>query len=110
MNKPSSDPEDFANAFETAFARLRACLEEACVAADDWPRRTAAALGFAAADPAAAKLLNREALADGDDGIAHHEQLIAYLAEGLARVASNGRVVGVCPTSPSGRWRVVSSR
>jgi hypothetical protein len=88
MNKPSSDSDDFANAFEAAFARLQVCLEEACATAGDWPCRIAAAtragLGFAAADPAAAQLLTNDALAHGSDGIARYERLIAYLSAGLA--------------------------
>jgi hypothetical protein len=88
MNEPRSHPEDFASAFEAAFARLQVRLEEACAGERDWPHRIAAATGaglhFAAADPAAAQALTNEALAHGADGIARHERLIAYLREGLA--------------------------
>lgn len=79
--------EDFASAFEAAFARLQVALLEACGRQRDWPAKTAAGIAagmeFAAADPAAAAVLTNEALAEGADGIARHERLIAYLGERL---------------------------
>lgn len=81
-------PEKFAAAFEAAFVRLRGEIEGECAAPVDWPRRAAAAmrsgLNFAAAEPAAARVLTSDALAQGADGIARYERLIAYLAERLA--------------------------
>ncbi len=80
--------DEFAQAFETTFARLQVCLEEACASERDWSLKVAAAivagLGFAAAEPEAAQLLSNGALAQGVDGIDRHERLIAYLGEGLA--------------------------
>jgi hypothetical protein len=79
--------EDFASAFEAAFARLQVALLEACRSQRDWPAKAgagiAAGMEFAAADPAAAAVLTNEALAEGADGIARHERLIAYLGERL---------------------------
>jgi hypothetical protein len=79
--------DDFASAFETAFARLQVELLEACGSAEDWPQQVAAAicagLEFAAADPVAAQLLTNDALAHGTDGIIRYERLISYLAERL---------------------------
>lgn len=81
-------PDDFAAGFESAFARFQVCVEEACAKAESWPAGVPAAIGaafaFAAADPAAAKALTREALAAGPDGIARYQRLLAYLAELLA--------------------------
>jgi hypothetical protein len=88
MNDLRSHPEEFANAFESAFARLQVRLEEACLEEGDWPRRTAAAiragLDFAAADPAAAQLLTNKALAREADAFDRYERLISYLSDGLA--------------------------
>jgi hypothetical protein len=42
-----------------------------------------AGLEFAATAPAAAQVLTNEALADGPDGIARQERLLAYLGERL---------------------------
>jgi hypothetical protein len=79
--------EDFGSVFEAAFARLQVTLLEACRHERGWPAKVAAAvaagLEFAAADPAAAGVLTNGALAEGADGIARHERLVAYLAEGL---------------------------
>jgi len=79
--------EDFAGAFEAAFARLQVTILEACGRARDWPAQVAAGvragLEFAAADPAAAAVLTTGALARGADGIARHERLVVYLGERL---------------------------
>ena len=89
MEEPTGHQQQFASAFEGAFAGLQVELEEAWAAQPVWPLRVAAAvragLRFAAADPGAAQTLTNEALAAGPEGIARHEQLIAYLRGGLAR-------------------------
>lgn len=76
--------DDFATAFEGAFARLQVRVEEAMAGEGEWPVRIAAAiragLDFAAADPAAANLLSNEALSRGAAGIARYQRLIGYLA------------------------------
>jgi hypothetical protein len=84
------DPRDeFANAFEAAFARLQVAIEEACAAEAAWPRGAAAAIRaafeFAASDPAAANVLTNEALAHSDDGTGRHRRLVAYAADLLER-------------------------
>jgi hypothetical protein len=88
MSEPQRGPDNFAAAFEAAFARLEVTLLEACGREGDWPLKVASAvrsgLEFAAADPDAALLLTSEALAQGVDGTRRYERLIAYL-EGLLR-------------------------
>jgi hypothetical protein len=87
MNETPHTPDDFATAFESAFARLQVIILDACGGEDGWPAKVAAAvraaLEFAAADPAAAQVLTNEALAHGADGFARHDRLIAYFAEQL---------------------------
>jgi hypothetical protein len=87
MNQTQNAPEDFAEAFEAAFARFQVVILTAARGEQSWPGKVAAAvragLDFAAADPAAAQTLTNDALAHGRDGIARHERLIAYLSEGL---------------------------
>jgi hypothetical protein len=88
VEQPSGNQQQFAGAFERAFAGLQVELEEAWAAQPAWPLRVGAAvragLRFAAADPRAAQTLTSDALAAGPAGIARHERLIAYLREGLA--------------------------
>ena len=52
MNDPTQHPDDFANSFRVAFARLQIAIETVCAPEPDWPRRVAAgiraALEFAA--------------------------------------------------------------
>jgi hypothetical protein len=66
-NDIEQHPDDFANAFESAFARLQIRIETVCVAETEWSAQVAAgiraALAFAAAVPAAARVLTSEALA-----------------------------------------------
>jgi hypothetical protein len=87
MEDVQTPREDFASAFEAAFARLQVALLEACRRERDWPARAAAGVAagmrFAAADPAAAAVLTNAALAGGADGIARHERLVAFLGERL---------------------------
>jgi predicted protein tyrosine phosphatase len=81
-------PEEFAKAFEAAFARLQVAVEHASAQKRDWPAKAAAAvaatLEFAAGDPEAAQLLTNEALARGAEGISRHERVIAYAADQLS--------------------------
>jgi hypothetical protein len=88
MDEIARSPDDFASAFETAFARLQIRIEEACAGCEDWPAGVAVAirtaLEFAATEPDAAGVLTNEALAVGADGISRHRRLLAYLAERLA--------------------------
>lgn len=81
-------PDDFAKAFEAAFARLQVAVEHASSQKHEWPAKAAAAvaatLEFAANDPEAAQLLTNEALARGAEGISRHERVISYAADQLA--------------------------
>lgn len=84
MGGRAEQPENFAGAFESAFARLQVLLEMACVGGGPWPERVRVAvrqgLEFAAADPAAASVLTAGALAEGVDGVERYERLMAFLA------------------------------
>lgn len=84
MDGRAQQPEDFAGAFESAFARLQVLLEMACVGGGPWPERLRVAvrqaLEFSAADPAAASVLTNGALAEGIDGVERYERLMAFLA------------------------------
>lgn len=85
MDDAAQRQDGFADAFESAFARLRICVETACAGQSDWSLGTAAgihaALVFAAGDPAAVRVLTTDALAEGKAGFAHYERLISYLCE-----------------------------
>jgi hypothetical protein len=84
MDGRAQQPDDFAGAFESAFARLQVLLEMACVGGGPWPERVGiavrGALEFAAAEPVAARVLTASALAEGVDGVERYERLMAYLA------------------------------
>jgi hypothetical protein len=88
MEDIAHPPDDFAAAFEASFARLQVRIEEACAIDAEWPWRVAAAIRagfeFAADDPASARLLTRDALAAGPDGIARHQRLLVYIADAFA--------------------------
>jgi hypothetical protein len=88
MKDTTRHPDDFANAFEAAFARFQVVVEEAYVSRAAWPEQVAAAiraaLRFAAEDPAVADLLTNEALSRGRDGIVRYQRLIDYCAGLLA--------------------------
>ncbi len=88
MEEIGHSPEDFAGAFEAAFARFQVRVEEACAISADWPTGVAAsirvALEFAAAYPDVANTLVNEAMAAGPDGIARRERLLAYASEALS--------------------------
>lgn len=76
---------DFAAAFEDAFARLQLHIEATCAAQSDWPARVAvgirAAFAFAFDDPETARLLTREALTrGGEQGQRHYQRMVSYFA------------------------------
>jgi hypothetical protein len=83
MDGRARQPEDFATAFEAAFARLQVRLEMACAGVGPWSRRAAeavrGALEFAAGEPDAADLLANGALAEGVDGVQRYERLMSYV-------------------------------
>lgn len=87
MKDTAQHPDDFANDFEPAFARLQIRIETACAAESEWPDQVAAgvraALRFAAADPGSAKVLTSDALAAGQDGYARYERMIAHFGKRL---------------------------
>jgi len=87
MRDPEQHSDDFANSFETAFARLQIRVETACAAEADWSAQVAAAiraaLAFAAADPESADVLTNGAMAEGRDGFARYERMLAHFGEGL---------------------------
>ena len=84
MDGRAEQPEDFASAFESAFARLQVLLEMACVGGGPWPERVGVAvqgtLELAATAPADARVLTAGALANDLDGIERYERLMAYVA------------------------------
>jgi hypothetical protein len=84
MDGRAQQPEDFATAFESAFARLQVLLETACAGDGTWPERVTVtirrAFEFAAADPDAASVLTNGALGQGVDGLERYERLTAYIA------------------------------
>jgi hypothetical protein len=80
--------DEFARAFEAAFARLQVVVEEAYVSEVAWPDQVAAAIraafDFAATDPAMVDLLTNEALARGRDGLMRYQRLIDFSSRLLA--------------------------
>lgn len=84
MDGKAQQPEDFATAFESAFARLQVVLEMACTEAAPWPRRATAAtrgaLELATAEPETAALLTVAPLEHGRDGAERYERLMSYVA------------------------------
>lgn len=84
MDGRAQQPEDFATAFESAFARLQVLLETACRGDGPWTQRASVAirqaLEFAARDPEAANVLTNGSLAEGVDGVERYERLMTYLA------------------------------
>lgn len=85
MGERERQPDDFAFAFDSAFAALQVRIESACAAASDWPEQVAAgiraAFEWAAAEPVAAQLLTNDALAGGSAGFERYERMIGYVAE-----------------------------
>jgi len=87
MKDTAQHPDDFANAFESAFARLQIRIETACVAEAEWPAQVAAAvraaLAFAAADPGSAQVLTNDALAGGREGYVRYDRMLSHFGERL---------------------------
>jgi hypothetical protein len=85
MGDRERQPDDFAYAFDSAFAALQVRIESACAVASDWPEQVAAgiraAFEWAAAEPTAARLLTNDALAGGSAGFERYERMIGYAAE-----------------------------
>jgi len=85
MGGSARQPEDFAFAFDSAFAVLQVRIESACAAASDWPDGVAAgiraAFEWVAAEPVAAQLLTNDALAGGSAGFERYERMVRYAAE-----------------------------
>lgn len=85
MDDAAQRQDGFADAFESAFTRLRIRIETACSSQPDWPSGTAAAIraamALAASDPAAVRALTTDALADGKAGFARYQRAISYLCE-----------------------------
>lgn len=87
MSHRAQHPDDFADAFETALARLQVQIETACAAEGEWPEQVAAgihaSLAFAAADPGEARVLTTGAMAEGKPGYARYDRMITHFAERL---------------------------
>ncbi len=87
-HRPRVRPGEFARNFETAFAKLQIAIETAYAAEPDWPMQAAAAiravLEFAAEDPAAARVLTGDSLAQGCGHFARHRRPVDHLARLLA--------------------------
>lgn len=87
MKDTAQHPDEFANAFEAAFARLQIRVETACAGESEWPDQVAAgvraALRFAAADPASARALTSDALAAGKEGYARYDRMLDHFGERL---------------------------
>ena len=85
MGDSERQPEDFATAFDSAFAALQVRIESACAAETEWPARVGAGIracfAWVAAEPAAAGLLTNEALAGGSAGFARYERMVSYIAD-----------------------------
>jgi len=88
MGASARQPDDFAVAFDSAFATLQVRIESACAAAEEWPVAVAAgilaAFEWVAEEPREAQLLTNDALAGGSTGFERYERMIAYAAELLA--------------------------
>lgn len=88
MGEGARQPDDFAVAFDSAFAALQVRVESACAGAGDWPAGVAAgiraAFAWVAEEPRAAQLLTNDALAGGSAGFERYERMVAYVAELLA--------------------------
>lgn len=91
LSAPGPPAKGFtARKFDSAFAGLQVAILDACGREAEWPDQVAAAiragLRFAAADPAAARALTVEALAEGGEGVRRQQRAIDYCAE-LLRAA-----------------------
>ncbi len=100
MGERARQSDDFAVAFDSAFAALQVRIESACALAGEWPAGVGAgirgAFEWAAADPPAAQLLTNDALAGGRDGFERYERMVSYVADllapGRARAGHGGRL------------------
>jgi len=85
MRGRSSQSEGFESRFESAFARLQVAVLDACSRERHWPAQVGAgvhaALGFAAAEPAAARTLTIEAKLHRDTRGRRYLRLLDYFAE-----------------------------
>jgi len=79
--------DDFASAFESAFARLQIRVETACAGEVEWPSQVAAAVraafDFAAANPPVAATLTSDVLANGRAGYARYDRMLAHFGAQL---------------------------
>lgn len=86
--RPRVQRGNFAQDFETAFAKLQVAVDIAYATDADWPTQAAAAiravLEFAAEDPAAAHVLTVDSLAQGSGHFARHRRPVDHLARLLA--------------------------
>jgi len=85
-NMGETSPEDDFNAdFAAAFGRLQVSVLEACGGEEVWPAKVCAAVGaavdFAAADPAAARLLAIESLARRPQGGNRYLRMVEHFAD-----------------------------
>ena len=84
MRDQAHRPDDSANAYQSALTDLRGVIRAACTRESGWPNRVAAAvhaaLGFAATNPAAARLLTVGVFAGGREGIRLHQQMVERFA------------------------------
>ena len=82
MTDQPASQDDFAAAFDAAAPRLHSAVHAACPPEAEWPARVAAAiravLDFAAADPAAIRVLTVDALLQRPPG---PDRFLALLAE-----------------------------
>lgn len=87
MDDLAQGREGFSDDFESAFARLQVRVETACSEEVPWPAQVAAgvraALEFAAAEPASARLLTSDVLAVGREGYARYDRMLAHFGERL---------------------------
>jgi hypothetical protein len=85
MSQKAQHPDDFANRFDSALARLQVAVLDACEREGEWADQVAAAiraaLRFIAENPAAARTLLVDSLAQGDYGVARRRRLIERYAE-----------------------------
>ncbi|HWA53598.1 MAG TPA: hypothetical protein VG816_05435 [Solirubrobacterales bacterium] len=85
MGEGARQPDDFAVAFDSAFAALQVRIESACARAEGWSAGVSAgiraAFDWVAEEPRAAQLLTNDALAGGSAGFERYERMIAYVAE-----------------------------
>jgi hypothetical protein len=81
--------------FNAAIGRIEAAVVEACAVHAEWPERVragiAAALDFALADPAAARVLVIDSRSTGSDGGGEYTELIDRFADLLAAGAPRSR-------------------